>query len=593
MFHACAQESDSDWDRPKKRARKPRAAPKPRAERKPRAPRPPKAPCPPKEPKPQPQPGEVTESGRRRRCDAGAKGRKTPRRWTDSEEAAFLAGLEEHGRDWKAVAVAVGSRDARGVASHAQKHFIKLCLQGKRLPARVAASGEGYTLSGKPLDPDSAAARQYGFKPSSLAPEPGGEGSGGSVGADVLEVGGGEAHEPGAGGGAVAGDPAELRVWDGEPPPLGEAVRAVEEAGAGPGPSNAGVEPAPECRVQGAGQASPMVAIPEEEKRVPVRGTAPKPRERRRPAKSTLEPKVPAPPTEYARARPKRIAGPGPDTSQHFLGSLTNSLALQRPAVYPAGRQPLHLAVSREARLLMDFHSHLSRYEIMGYLGGIWDAAAGRLVATRAFPLRVLAGAEGFDSCEADPSSEVEVREAIKQAGLVCVGWYHSHPTFQPLPSAKDCDNQANYQALFRDASVGGATGGDSPFVGAIISPYDLRMPLPRSRIEYFHVRGGRPMALQASLPKTVASSAEDLVASCRAAAELLRGTLGQMCLTELWRPFERLEGKAPAGGPCTKLAKLRLSLAVHLEDGPEADATLDAIARAVQDAWGVDLGFL
>lgn len=61
-----------------------------------------------------------------------------------------------------------GSRDERAVSSHAQKHFIRLCLQGRPLPAKVAESGEGYTLSGKPLDPNSSAARQYGFKPDTL-----------------------------------------------------------------------------------------------------------------------------------------------------------------------------------------------------------------------------------------------------------------------------------------------------------------------------------------------------------------------------------------------------------------------------------------
>lgn len=61
-----------------------------------------------------------------------------------------------------------GTRDERAVSSHAQKHFIRLCLQGRQLPAKVAESGDGYTLSGKPLDPNSSAARQYGFKPDTL-----------------------------------------------------------------------------------------------------------------------------------------------------------------------------------------------------------------------------------------------------------------------------------------------------------------------------------------------------------------------------------------------------------------------------------------
>ena len=77
--------------------------------------------------------------------------------------------LDVHGRDWKAAAAYVGTRDARAFTSHAQKHFIKLCLAGKSLPPKVAETGLGYTLSGKPLDPNSAAAKAYGFKPDSLA----------------------------------------------------------------------------------------------------------------------------------------------------------------------------------------------------------------------------------------------------------------------------------------------------------------------------------------------------------------------------------------------------------------------------------------
>ena len=47
---------------------------------------------------------------------------------------------------------------------------------------KVKESGEGYTLSGKALDPHSAAARAYGFKESTLTPlvaAPGGPEEGG------------------------------------------------------------------------------------------------------------------------------------------------------------------------------------------------------------------------------------------------------------------------------------------------------------------------------------------------------------------------------------------------------------------------------
>lgn len=53
------------------------------------------------------------------------------------------------------------TRDSHAIRSHAQKHFIKLYRDDLPLPDKVIESGAGYTLSGKELDPDSAAARPY------------------------------------------------------------------------------------------------------------------------------------------------------------------------------------------------------------------------------------------------------------------------------------------------------------------------------------------------------------------------------------------------------------------------------------------------
>ena len=53
------------------------------------------------------------------------------------------------------------TRDSHAIRSHAQKYFIKLYRDELPLPEKVAESGVGYTLSGKELDPDSAAARPY------------------------------------------------------------------------------------------------------------------------------------------------------------------------------------------------------------------------------------------------------------------------------------------------------------------------------------------------------------------------------------------------------------------------------------------------
>lgn len=79
--------------------------------------------------------------------------------------------MEAYGRDWKKGSELVGTRDHRAIASHAQKYLIKLCLAGKPLPAAIARTGAGYTLSGAMLDPYSAAARSYGFKPELLLRE--------------------------------------------------------------------------------------------------------------------------------------------------------------------------------------------------------------------------------------------------------------------------------------------------------------------------------------------------------------------------------------------------------------------------------------
>ena len=103
-------------------------------------------------------------TGRRKRKDTGAP-RTASRAWSDEEEALFKEALCLHGRDWKRCAEHIGTRDARAVASHTQKFLIKALLRGEELPEAMARSGRGYTLSGKPLDPNSAAARAYGLRP--------------------------------------------------------------------------------------------------------------------------------------------------------------------------------------------------------------------------------------------------------------------------------------------------------------------------------------------------------------------------------------------------------------------------------------------
>ncbi|OMJ11184.1 Histone H2A deubiquitinase MYSM1 [Smittium culicis] len=81
--------------------------------------------------------------------------------YSDQEEALFLEGLNTYGRDYQKISELMKTRESKSIRSHAQKHFIKLFRDNLPLPPKVAESGTGYTLSGKPLDPNSAAAKPY------------------------------------------------------------------------------------------------------------------------------------------------------------------------------------------------------------------------------------------------------------------------------------------------------------------------------------------------------------------------------------------------------------------------------------------------
>ncbi|KAI9259049.1 hypothetical protein BY458DRAFT_557847 [Sporodiniella umbellata] len=81
--------------------------------------------------------------------------------YTELEEKNFLEGLDMFGRDWSKLQAHVATRDANSIRSHAQKHFIKMFRDNIPLSDKIRETGEGYTLSGKPLDPNSSAAKPY------------------------------------------------------------------------------------------------------------------------------------------------------------------------------------------------------------------------------------------------------------------------------------------------------------------------------------------------------------------------------------------------------------------------------------------------
>lgn len=42
--------------------------------------------------------------------------------------------------------------------------------------------------------------------------------------------------------------------------------------------------------------------------------------------------------------------------------------------------------------------------------------------------------------------SQTQASEEIQRYGLSVVGWYHSHPTFEPNPSVRDIETQLKFQ---------------------------------------------------------------------------------------------------------------------------------------------------
>ncbi|KAI0561843.1 Myb domain containing protein [Gracilaria domingensis] len=98
---------------------------------------------------------------KRSRSNKSKRARAPAKPWTEDEHQRFKESLELYGRNWEKCAKYIGTRRPQLVRSHAQKYLIKLWKLGLPLPNKVAESGRGYTLSGKPLHADSASAKSY------------------------------------------------------------------------------------------------------------------------------------------------------------------------------------------------------------------------------------------------------------------------------------------------------------------------------------------------------------------------------------------------------------------------------------------------
>jgi SHAQKYF class myb-like DNA-binding protein len=428
--------------------------------------------------------------------DARDRERKRPTAWSSDEEHRFLEALELYGRDWKRAAAHVGTRSASNFRSHAQKYFIKLYKEGKPVPPKVAETGAGHTLSGKPLDPNSAAARAY-LQGSAYRKElrhrrasTGNDLESASSALPFSKVPPAGHTVSSASTRAVAPDIDEDEIF--RQMQLDEQLQIDGDAGA---------------RESLSGEAYAASTLTEAQTSAP-------------PAPSAVEP------TEYAKKRPKRSTAVRRSIhSLYNIASADDELRFVSCLAYDPGSQPFRVVVQPRALFMMDLHAHLDLCEVIGFLGGRYNPTLKELQVIDAFPCRAAQGHGGHLDVELDPESAVEARNTIEASGLAVVAWYHSHPTFRPEPSVRDLDNQRNYQKQFE------SDGAPSPFLAAIVSPYDPKLPTTHSAIQWFHVglspaedtfafrlqweTGSQPLMAPPLLPKTIewtaASTADSL----------------------------------------------------------------------------------
>ncbi|XP_038626860.1 MPN domain-containing protein [Tachyglossus aculeatus] len=140
--------------------------------------------------------------------------------------------------------------------------------------------------------------------------------------------------------------------------------------------------------------------------------------------------------------------------------------------------QPFNVAVSSNVLLLLDFHSHLTRSEVVGYLGGRWDTNSQLLTVLRAFPCRSRLG-----DADTAAATEEEICQNLYLRGLVLVGWYHSHPFSPALPSLQDIDAQMDYQLRLQ-----GSVNSFQPCLALVCAPYYPGNQGPESTISPFWV---------------------------------------------------------------------------------------------------------
>ncbi|KAI8883154.1 hypothetical protein K501DRAFT_333501 [Backusella circina FSU 941] len=292
--------------------------------------------------------------------------------------------------------------------------------------------------------------------------------------------------------------------------------------------------------------------------------------------------------TEFQRngKRPKRTVN-RPETfysDANDFGFSNDPFRLVPVGYYPhESKAPFSVEIDSDAMLVMEFHSHLAYTEIIGLLGGTFETneenGTRKLKVEYVFPCR---STSTGTQCEMDPVSEMAAREVFEKRGLNVVGWYHSHPTFEPDPSIRDIENQASYQGLFRDE-----VSGDEPFIGVIVTPYNLKIGSERSQSQVIHISKRWNTNKSYRLPF---ACFQQIRQNSKVSVEIWDIFLN---LLKEYKSYEHKIDMALFFGQKSRLDKLIQSLKVHLFMDPESsELFLNSVRNMVQDYFIGDKSF-
>ncbi|XP_015251209.1 PREDICTED: histone H2A deubiquitinase MYSM1 [Cyprinodon variegatus] len=220
--------------------------------------------------------------------------------------------------------------------------------------------------------------------------------------------------------------------------------------------------------------------------------------------------------------------------------------------------------------LQLNMHAHVSRGEVIGLLGGTFNKEEKILEICAAEPCNSVS--TGLQ-CEMDPLSQTQACDVLSSLGFSVVGWYHSHPSFQPNPSVRDINTQDQFQSYF---SRGGA-----PFIGMIVSPYDSANTSPHSQITCLLVKESKEPSGQNKLPYRFnflsSQNPPDWKQTMRRAQWIIQKYAQSHGSVQMDRLFRR-------DSSLTCLEKMLSSLARHLE--PLADGEGDHFLSEIQSLF-------